>query len=65
MTINLRKSNSDKFLLVFLLGDGISDVYFSLVLCSTIHNGVQIVLGLYQEGKPFTLVEMGIHDQYT
>ena len=36
-----------------------------LVLCSTTHNGVQLMLGIYQEGNWFTLVEMRIHYQYT
>ena len=63
MTMNLGKSDasfseydSDKFVLVFLLEDTISDIYSLLVQCSTTHHGIQLVLGIYQvEGKPIHL----------
>ena len=65
--MNLRKSlsvfesESDKCLLDFW----IICVYFSLLLCSTTHHGVQLVLGISQGRNPLTLVEVGIHYQYT
>ena len=74
MIMNLKKSatsfsesDSDRFhfVFVFLLEDTISDVYFLLALCSTTYHGVQLVLGIYQGGNPFALVETGIPDQYT
>ena len=55
ITINLGKSaasytesDSDRFRLVFLFEDAIGAVYFSLALCSTTHQGVQLVLGMNQ-----------------
>ena len=69
--INLGKSlsvselESDKYLLDFLKEEAMIGVYFSLVLCSTTHHGVQLVLGISQWGNPFTLAETGIHYQYT
>ena len=72
MTMNLGKSaasfsesDSDKFLLFFLIKDTMSGFLFSLALCSTTHNGVQLEKGMNQRGNPFALVETGIHDQYT
>ena len=62
------KSDWDKFLcffFFFFFKDIMSDVYFLLFLCSTTYYGIQLVLGIYQGGNPFALVEMGIHDQYT
>ena len=47
------ESDSDRFLF-FLFKDAISTVYFSLS-----------VLGMYQGGNLFGLVETGIHNQYT
>ena len=38
-------------------------LYFFLL--STTHHGVQLVLGMYQEGNPFALAETAICDQYT
>ena len=34
-------------------------INFSSVLCSTTHHGVKLLLGINQEGNPFTLVETG------
>ena len=70
ITMNLRKSatsfsESDKFRLDFLFEDAIYAVYFSLALHITTYHRVQLVLGMNQGGDPFTLVEMGIHCQYT
>ena len=68
--INLGKSFSvsetelDKYLLDFLKEEAMIDVCFSLVLCSTTHHGVQLVLGISQGENPFALAEMGIHYQY-
>ena len=69
--MNLGKSLSvseavlDKYLLDFLKEEAMTGVYFSLVLCSTTHHRVQILLGISQGGNPFTLAETGIHYQYT
>ena len=69
--MNLRKllsvseSESDKYLLDFLKEEAMIGVYFSLVLCSTTHHRVQLVLEISQEGNPFALAETGIHYQYT
>ena len=72
ITMNLDKSaasfsesDSDRFRLDFLFEDAIYAANFSLALRSTTHHGVQLVLGMNQEGNPFTLVETGICDQYT
>ena len=40
-------------------------IYFSLVLCSTTHHGVQLEKGMNQGGNPFALAETGIQYQYT
>ena len=64
ITMNLGKSavsfsESEEFRLDFLFEDAIYAVYFSLALRSTTHHGVQLVLGMNQEGNPFSLVETG------
>ena len=59
------ESDSKNFHLGSLFEDTISDVYFSLFLYSTNHHGVKLVLGMYEGGKPFALVEIGMHDQHT
>ena len=51
--------------LIFLFEKAICFICFALVLFSTTHNGDQLVFGMYQGGNPFTLVEMGVHYQYT
>ena len=43
---SLSVSESDKYLLDFLNEEVMIGVYFSLVLCSTTHHGVQLVLGI-------------------
>ena len=63
-SLSVSESESDKYLLDFLK-EAMCGVYFSLVLCSTTHHGVQLVLGISQGRNPFTPVEMGIHYQYT
>ena len=72
ITMNLGKSaasfyesDSNRVCLVFNLKMLIYAIYFSLVLCSTTHHKVQLVLGMYQGGNPFALIETGIYDQYT
>ena len=52
-------SESDKYLLDFLKEEAMIGVYFSLVLCSTTHHEVQLVLGISQGGNRFTLVRQG------
>ena len=53
--------NTEKFHLNFLFEKAIYIICFSLVLCSTTHHRVQLVLGMFQGGNPFALVETGIH----
>ena len=67
MTMNLRKFaasifDSDRFPFVFLLEDAISEVNLSLAPCFTTHNRAQLLLGMYQRGNLFALVEIGIHN---
>ena len=50
------------FYFFFFFEDAIYAVYFSLALRSTIHHGIQLILGMNQEGNPFALVETEIHD---
>ena len=59
------ESNSEWFRLNFLFEEAICIIYFSLVLCSTTHHEVQLVLVTYQGGSPFALVEVRIHYLYT
>ena len=59
------ESDSERFRFDFLFEDAIYAVYFLLALHSTTHHGVQLVLGMNQEGNPFALIETGIRDQYT
>ena len=49
----------------FLFEEAIYVVYFSLVLRSTTHHGVQFVLGMNQGVNPFALVGTRIRNQYT
>ena len=56
-TASFYKSDSDKSILVFLLEDAISDIYFSLVFCTNIHYRVQHELEIFLGGNPFALVE--------
>ena len=67
--MNLAKSlsipESDKYLLDFLKEEALIGVCFSLVLCSTTHCRVQLLLGIRQGGNPFALAETWIHYQYT
>ena len=64
-SLSEEESNSERFRLNFLFEKVRCIICFSLVLCSTTHHGVQLILGKYQEGNPFALVEMRIHYQYT
>ena len=64
-SFSVSESESDKYLLDFLKEEAMIGVCFSLVLCSTIHCRVQLVLGISQGGNPFALAETGIHYQYT
>ena len=64
-SLSREESNSERFHLNLLFKKAICIICFSLVQCSTTYHGVQIVLGMYQGGNPFVLVEMGIHYQYT
>ena len=50
-SLSVSEWESDKYLLD-LLKEAMISVYFSLVLCSTTHRGVQLVLGISQGGKP-------------
>ena len=60
------ESNLFKLHLNFLFDkEAISVIYFSLVLCPTIHHGVQLEKGMNQGGNPFTLAETRIQYQYT
>ena len=61
-TVLFSEFDSDRFRLVLLFEDAIDAVYFSLTLSSTTHQGVQLVLGMYQGENLFTLVETGIHE---
>ena len=61
-TASFSESDSDRLCLGFFIEDVIYAVYFSLALLSTIHHGVQLVLGMNQEGNPFALVDTEIHD---
>ena len=63
-SLSVSEWESDKYLSDFLK-EAIIGVCFSLVLCSTTHRGVQLVLGISQRGNTFTLTETGIHYQYT
>ena len=63
--LSVSESESDKYILDFLKEEAMIGACFSLVLCSTTHRGVQLVLGISQGGNPFALAEMGIHYQYT
>ena len=59
------ESNSFKLRLNILFEkEAISVVYFSLVLCSTTHHGVQLEKGMNQGGNPFALAVTGIQYQY-
>ena len=58
-SVSVSKSELDRYLFDFLKEEAMICVYFSLVLCSTTHHGVQFVLGINWRGNPFTLVEMG------
>ena len=49
----------------FVFEEAISSVCSSLVLCSTIHHGVQSELEIYQEENPFASFETGLLYQYT
>ena len=64
-SLSLSESESDKYLLDFLKEEAMIGVYFSSVLCSTNHRGVQLLLGISQGGNPFALAETGIRYQYT
>ena len=64
-SLSVSESKSDKYLLDFLKEEAMIGVCFSLVVCSTTHRGVQLVLGISQWGSPFTLAVTGIHYQYT
>ena len=64
-SLSVSEPESGKYLLDFLKEEAMNGVYFSLVLCSTIHYEVQLVLGISQGGNPFALTETGIHYQYT
>ena len=64
-SVSFSESESDKYLFDFLKEEAIISVYFSLVPCSTMHHGVQLMLGMNQGGNPFALAEMGIQYQYT
>ena len=60
------ESDSLKLRLNFLFAkEAMSVIYFSLVLCSTTHHGVQLEKGMNQGGNPFALAETRIHYQYT
>ena len=48
----------------YLFEDAIYAVYFLLALHSATHHRVQLMLGIKQEGNPFTLIEMGICNHY-
>ena len=50
-SLYVTESESDKYLLDFLK-EAMIGVCFSLVLCSTTHHRVQLVLGISQGGKP-------------
>ena len=63
-SLSVSESESDKYLLDFFK-EAMIGVCFSLVLCSTTHRRVQLVLGIRQGGNPFALAETGIHYQYT
>ena len=55
------ESDSFKLRLNFLFEkEAISIIYFSLVLCSTSHHGVQLEKRMNQVGNPFALAETGI-----
>ena len=56
---SLSESELDNYLLDFLKEAAMIGVCFSLVLCSTTHCGVQLVLGISQGGNPFALAETG------
>ena len=45
-SLSVSESESDKYLLDFLKEEAMIGVYFSLILCSTTHRGVQLVLGI-------------------
>ena len=64
-SLSVSELESDKYLLDFLKEEAMIGVCFSLVLCSTTHHGVQLVLGISQGGNPFALAKMWIHYQYT
>ena len=60
------ESNSFQLRLSFLFEkEAMSVIYFSLVLCSITHHGVQLEKAMNQGGNPFTLAETGIQYQYT
>ena len=48
-SLSVSDSELDKNLFDFLKKEAMISVYFSLVLCSTTHSGVQLVLGICQE----------------
>ena len=64
-SLSVSESESDKYLLDFLKEEAMIGVYFSLVLCSTTHHGVQLVMEISQWGNPFALAETRIYYQYT
>ena len=45
-SLSVSESESDRYLLDFLKEEVMICVYFSLVICSTTHHGVQLVLGI-------------------
>ena len=64
-SLSVSESESDKYLLDILKEEAMIGVFFSLVLCSTTHRGVQLVLGINQWGNLFALAVTGIHYQCT
>ena len=64
-SLSVSESESDRYLMDFLKEEAMTGVDFSLVLCSTTHHGVQLVLEISQGENPFALVETRIHYQYT
>ena len=60
-SLSVSELESDKYLLNFLKEEAMIVICFSLVLCSTTHHRVQLVLEISQGGNPFALAETGIH----
>ena len=64
-SLSVSKSKSDKYILDFFKEEAMIGVYFSLVLCSTTHCGVQLVLGISQGETHSPWMRRGILYQYT